>query len=110
MSAHVSDVTDTTFDAEVLKSDRPVLVDFWAEWCAPCKALAPHVHSVADEHTAGLKVVKLDIQKNMKTALNYRVNSIPTLIVFKNGAEVARQTGAQGGLQAIRKLVGSHVG
>jgi len=108
MSATVSDVTDANFDTEVLKSDKPVLVDFWAEWCGPCKALAPYVHSVADEHE-GLKVVKLDIQTNMKTAMNFRVSSIPTLIVFKNGAEVARKQGANGGLQAIRQLVKAHV-
>ncbi len=109
MSANVSDVTDANFSSEVLESDKPVLVDFWAEWCGPCKALAPAVHSVADEHADGLKVVKLDIQTNMKTAQSYRVSSIPTLIVFKNGKEVARQQGAAGGVQAIRRLVSSHV-
>ncbi|MCB9676063.1 MAG: thioredoxin [Alphaproteobacteria bacterium] len=109
MSATVSDVTDSNFESEVLKSERPVLVDFWAEWCGPCKALAPAVHSVADEHEGALKVVKLDIQTNMKTAMSYRVSSIPTLIVFKNGAEVARQQGAAGGVQAIRRLVQAHV-
>ena len=109
MSANVSDVTDANFSSEVLQSDKPVLVDFWAEWCAPCKALAPHVYSVADEHSEALKVVKLDIQSNMKTAMSHRVSSIPTLIVFKNGAEVARQTGAAGGVHAIRKLVSAHI-
>ncbi|MCA9567959.1 MAG: thioredoxin [Myxococcales bacterium] len=109
MSANVTDVTDATFDTQVLKSDVPVLVDFWAEWCGPCKALAPHVHAVADEHAGKLKVVKLDIQTNQRSAMGNRVSSIPTLIVFKGGREVARQTGAAGGLQAIRRLVSSHV-
>jgi thioredoxin 1 len=107
--SNVDDVTDTNFHDEVLQSDVPVLVDFWAEWCAPCKALAPHVHTLADENGTALKVVKLDIQTNMKTAMAYRVSSIPTLVVFKGGAEVARQQGAAGGLQALRKLVEKHV-
>ena len=107
--ANVPDVTDNNFDTEVLSSDVPVLVDFWAEWCAPCKALAPHVHTLADENGAGLKVVKLDIQSNMKTAMAHKVTSIPTLVVFKGGREVARQQGAQGGLNALRKLVQAHV-
>ena len=107
--ANVPDVTDNNFDSEVLSSDVPVLVDFWAEWCAPCKALAPHVHTLADENGGGLKVVKLDIQSNMKTAMAHKVTSIPTLVVFKGGREVARQQGAQGGLNALRKLVQSHV-
>ena len=105
----VPDVTDANFPAEVLGSDVPVLVDFWAEWCAPCKALAPHVHTLQDEHGGALKVVKLDIQSNMKTAMAHKVTSIPTLVVFKGGREVARQQGAQGGLNALRKLVQAHV-
>ncbi len=109
MSAHVTDITDATFEAEVLQSDIPVLVDFWATWCGPCKALAPHVHSVAAEHQGRLKVVKLDIQANPRTAMGHRVSSIPTLILFSGGREVARQTGAAGGLQAIRRLVAKHV-
>lgn len=109
MSDNVSHVTDSTFAAEVLSSDVPVLVDYWAEWCMPCKALSPHVHAVADEHAGKLKVVKLDIQTNPKSAMTSRVTSIPTLVVFKNGKEVARQTGAAGGLQAIRRLVSKHV-
>ena len=109
MSANVSDVTDSNFESEVLKSDKPVLVDFWAEWCGPCKALAPHVHSVADEHHEALKVVKLDIQTNMQTAMTYKVSAIPTLLVFKDGAVVARQQGAGGGLNGLRKLVEPHV-
>lgn len=107
--ATVPAVTDANFQSEVLGSDVPVLVDFWAEWCAPCKALSPAVHTLADEQGQKLKVVKLDIQSNMKTAMAHRVTSIPTLVVFKGGKEVARQQGAQGGLQALRRLVQQHV-
>ena len=109
MPTTVKEVTDATFQSEVLGANTAVLVDFWAEWCAPCKALSPAVHSLADEHGQALKVVKLDIQSNMKTAMAHRVTSIPTLVVFKGGREVGRQQGAQGGLQALRRLVQPHV-
>ena len=101
----VSAVTDANFEAEVLNSDVPVLVDFWATWCAPCKAIAPAVASVADEHAGKLKVVKLDVSANMATARTYKVSSIPVLMVFKDGKPVNKQVGAQGGINAIRKLV-----
>jgi thioredoxin 1 len=110
MGSGVRDVTDANFSTEVLGANNAVLVDFWAEWCGPCKALAPHVATLADEHVGKLDVVKLDIQTNMKTASTYRVTSIPTLIVFKGGKEVARQVGAQGGLVGLRRLVEKHVG
>jgi thioredoxin 1 len=105
MGQHVSDVTDATFTAEVMESDVPVLVDFWATWCMPCKAIAPHVETLAGQNEGKLKVVKLDIQKNMKTAQAFKVTNIPTFIVFKNGREAARQTGAQGGLVGLKKLI-----
>ena len=105
--ADVLSVTDATFEEEVLAADTPVLVDFWATWCAPCKALAPHVATLAGEHQGKLKVVKMDVQANMGTAAKHKVTALPTLIVFKGGREVARQQGAQGGLQGLRKL-GEH--
>jgi thioredoxin 1 len=108
-SENVTDVTDANFSEEVLQSDRPVLVDFWATWCAPCRAIAPHVENLAGEHSETLKVVKLDVQNNMETALAYRVNNIPTLIVFKNGAEVGRQQGTGGGLPGIKSFVEKHI-
>jgi len=94
MAENVSAVTDNNFQAEVLESDVPVLVDFWAAWCGPCRAVAPVVEEIAGEKAGQLKVVKLDTDANQQTAIQYNVLSIPTLIVFKNGQEVKRVTGA----------------
>jgi thioredoxin 1 len=108
-NANVVQVTDANFDQEVLKSDVPVLVDFWATWCAPCRAIAPFIDSVADEHAGKLKVVKLDVQSNQRTAVQFGVTNIPMLLVFKGGKVVGQKVGAGGGLQAIRGLVQGHV-
>ena len=105
----VADVTDADFDTEVVASDVPVLIDFWGPNCAPCKAIAPHVETLATEHDGKLKVVKMNIHANMKTAMKYKVMAMPTFVVLKGGREVARQQGAQGGLNGLRKLVGNHV-
>lgn len=105
----VSDLTDQDFEAEALQSDVPVLVDFWGPNCAPCVAIAPHVQTLADEHEGQLKVVKMNVHQNMKTALAFKVLSVPTFVVIKGGQEVARQRGAQGGLEGLRRLVGSHL-
>lgn len=105
MGAHTTDVTDASFEAEVLNSDVPVLVDFWATWCAPCKAIAPLVEKVAEEQGDKLKVVKLDIQSSPKTPRRFKVNNIPTLLLFKDGEVVSRKRGASGGIAAIRKIV-----
>ena len=107
--ANVEDITDADFDAEVLQSEVPVLIDFWGPNCAPCKAIAPHVQTLADEHDGRLKVVKMNVHQNMKTAMNYKILAMPTFVVLKGGREVARQRGAQGGLEGLRRLVGSHV-
>jgi thioredoxin 1 len=108
-SAHVTDVTDDTFQDEVLGADKPVLIDFWATWCAPCKAIAPFVEQLAEEHDGQLKVVKVDVQNHRKTAMHFGVTNIPTLVVVKGGKEVGRQVGAQGGLRALQKLVQPHL-
>jgi thioredoxin 1 len=105
MDSQIIQVTDDSFAAEVLKSETPVLVDFWATWCGPCKAIAPLLEELAGERTGQLKVVKVDIQQHMETAKQFSINSIPTLLVFKGGELVGRQTGAQGGLPGLRKLV-----
>lgn len=86
-------VTDNSFDAEVLKSDLIVITDFWAEWCGPCKAIAPHLEAIASEYSSQVKVVKLDIDENPDTTSRYGVLSIPTLLMFKNGQEIARLVG-----------------
>lgn len=94
MAGSVSEVTDHNFQAEVLESDVPVLVDFWAPWCGPCRMVAPVVEEIAQEKAGQLKVVKLNTDENQQTSISYNVLSIPTLIVFKNGQEAKRVTGA----------------
>ena len=88
-------VTDQNFETEVLKSDKPVLVDFWAEWCGPCRAVGPIVEELAGEQKAVLKVGKLDVDANQETSPRFNVMSIPTMILFKGGVEVKRLVGAQ---------------
>lgn len=109
MGEHVIDVTDGTFAEEVLNSDVPVLVDFWATWCGPCRAIAPSIEALAEEHAGKLKVVKVDIQANMKTPGQFNVNSIPTLLVFKGGQMVGQKVGAGGGLPGLRSFVAPHI-
>ncbi len=94
MAGNVSEVTDNNFQAEVLESDVPVLVDFWAPWCGPCRMVSPVVEEIASEKAGQLKVSKLNTDENQQTAIQYNVLSIPTLIVFKNGQEVKRVIGA----------------
>src|SRR5436190_17159633 len=89
MAGNLKAVTDTTFQAEVLEADKPVLVDFWAAWCGPCRVVAPILEEIAAERD-DLRIVKLDVDANQQTAAQYQVLSIPTLILFKNG-EVAKK-------------------
>lgn len=87
-------VTDETFDQEVLQSSLPTLTDFWAVWCGPCRMIAPILEDMAEEYDGQIKVTKLDVDRNPATAMRYGVQSIPTLILFKNGQEVDRIIGA----------------
>ena len=91
---NVREVTDRTFAQEVLDSTAPVLVDFWADWCGPCKAIAPIVEELAREYEGQLTVMKLDVDANPQTALAYKVQSIPTLLIFKDGKPAERIVGA----------------
>jgi len=95
MSENVHEVTDQTFEQDVLKSDVPVLVDFWAEWCTPCKALAPIVDKVAQEYDGKIRVVKLNIDNSNQTPMKYGIKGIPTLLLFRGGNEVDRAVGNQ---------------
>lgn len=87
-------VTDQSFDADVLKTPGPVLVDFWAEWCGPCKMIGPALEDIAAEYKGRLKVAKVDIDSNPEIPTTYGIRSIPTLMIFKSGKLVAQQTGA----------------
>lgn len=94
MSAGIVSVTDGTFEQEVLKSQGPVLVDYWAEWCGPCKMIAPVLEEIAREYGGRLKVAKLNIDENPSTPPKYGIRGIPTLMLFKNGAVEATKVGA----------------
>ena len=92
--SNVIELNDSNFDDEVVKSDKPVLVDFWAEWCGPCKMIAPSVEKISEEYSNKLKVGKLDVDANQTSAAQQNVMSIPTLAIFKGGELVAQQVGA----------------
>ena len=90
----ISHVSDDTFESEVLNSDVPVLVDYWAEWCGPCKVIAPVLEEIASEYDGKMKICKLDIDANEETPPKYGIRGIPTLMLFKNGAVEATKVGA----------------
>ena len=94
MSENIKHVTDATFDSDVLKAGTPVLVDYWAEWCGPCKMIAPILDELAREYSGRLKIAKLDIDNNQATPSKYGIRGIPTLMLFKNGQVEAQKVGA----------------
>ena len=94
MSEHLKHVTDANFEEEVLKASGPVLVDFWAQWCGPCKMIAPVLDELAEEYAGKMQICKLDVDANPNTAPKYNVKGIPTLIIFKNGNVEAKKVGA----------------
>lgn len=105
MALHVS---DSNFAAEVLEADRLVLVDFWAEWCPPCKAMSPTIDALADELADGFKIVKLDVDSNPGISVAYNVRSMPTLIIFKDGVPVDTKVGAAQSRVQLIKWLESH--
>ena len=94
MSDKIVHTTDGNFDADVLQNDKPVLIDFWAEWCGPCKMIAPILDEAADEYADKLQIVKLNIDENPNMAQKFGIRSIPTLMIFKDGAPQAQKLGA----------------
>ena len=94
MSDNIINVSDASFEAEVLNSDIPVLVDYWAEWCGPCKMIAPVLEEIADDYAGKIKIVKLNIDENEQTPPKFNIRGIPTLMLFKNGNVDATKVGA----------------
>src|SRR5712692_7080733 len=108
MSENIRETSDSTFESDVLGSDRPVLVDFWAAWCAPCRMLAPTVEAVAEKYSSNARVVKINVDDNPSVSQRYGIKGIPTLILFKNGKEEERVVGATSE-QAISRMLDKHV-
>jgi thioredoxin 1 len=108
MSINIADVTDVSFEVEVLKSRIPVLVDFWAEWCGPCKAIAPTLEAVAKDYLGRAKVVKINVDQNIAVPSRYNIKGIPTLLLFRDGA-VKDQIVGTNTRENIAKVIDKHL-
>ena len=108
MSERAREVTDKSFDQEVLQSDKRVLVDFWAPWCGPCRMLAPTVEAIAEQYSESASVVRLNVDDNPSTAAAYGIRGIPTLILFGGGKEVERVVGATG-KESIARMIEKYI-
>jgi thioredoxin 1 len=108
MSDNIVHVTDSSFESDVLNSETPVLVDYWAEWCGPCRAIAPLLEDIAKDYEGRLKVAKLNIDDNQQTTLKFNIRGIPTLMIFKEGKPEATKVGALSKSQ-LTAFIDSHV-
>ncbi len=108
MSEHIHYITDATFDAEVIQSTTPVLVDYWAEWCGPCRMIAPILDEIAKEYAGRLSIAKLNVDENQQTPQKFGVRGIPTLMLFKNGNIEATKVGALSKSQ-LTAFIDSHL-
>ncbi|MEJ7710561.1 MAG: thioredoxin [Pyrinomonadaceae bacterium] len=108
ISNNVKEVSDASFEQDVMRSAQPVLLDFWAEWCAPCRMMAPIVEQVAEQYAGSVQVGKLDVDQNPSIAQRYGIKGIPTLILFKNGKEEERLVGAAS-KESLARILDKHV-
>lgn len=104
MNETIKEVTDNSFEREVLEAKKPVLVDFWAEWCGPCRMLAPTIEAIAQEYSSAVSVVKLNVDENPTTTAVYGIKGIPTMILFSDGKEVERIVGVAGKDTIVRTI------